>query len=204
MSILQKRKCVSADLMRSSAPSSVCAAYSGRQRTSTIDAGGSAVGITRDGGAQGSDCSDHERAYESAWNRSEGWKRRGSTVSSACQKTNYLSKIYASQKAGTTHAAGSWSGGATYIVAEGPQGLYLVDQHAAHERVLYEQFMAEREENAIASQEMLEAVSVELLPEQISLIEANRAELEFAGFQSGTIWTQHSSFASSTCAGIWR
>jgi DNA mismatch repair protein MutL len=73
--------------------------------------------------------------------------------------------------------------GATYIVAEGPQGLYLVDQHAAHERVLYEQFMAEREEHAIASQEMLEAVSVELLPEQISLIEANRAELESAGFK---------------------
>jgi DNA mismatch repair protein MutL len=73
--------------------------------------------------------------------------------------------------------------GATYVVAEGPHGLYLIDQHAAHERVLYEQFMAERSASTLASQEMLEAIAVELLPEHVTLIEANLAVLEAVGFK---------------------
>jgi DNA mismatch repair protein MutL len=50
----------------------------------------------------------------------------------------------------------------TYIIAEGPEGLYLIDQHAAHERVLYERLMAERVRMAIASQALLEPLTIEL------------------------------------------
>jgi DNA mismatch repair protein MutL len=73
--------------------------------------------------------------------------------------------------------------GATYIVAEGPHGLYLIDQHAAHERILYEQFMAERQGQAIASQELLEPITVELSPEHLALIEENADDLYAVGFQ---------------------
>ena len=52
--------------------------------------------------------------------------------------------------------------GQTYVVAEGPQGLYLVDQHAAHERVLYEKMMADREQHAVASQVLLEPLALDL------------------------------------------
>ncbi len=72
--------------------------------------------------------------------------------------------------------------GATYIVAEGPSGLYLIDQHAAHERVLYERFMAEHAAHSLATQELLEAVAVEVLPEQMTLIEENLEMLHAVGF----------------------
>ncbi len=59
--------------------------------------------------------------------------------------------------------------GATYILCEGPDGLYLIDQHAAHERVLYEQFMAERADRKPAIQALLEPLIVDLSPEQAAL-----------------------------------
>ncbi len=73
--------------------------------------------------------------------------------------------------------------GATYIVAEGPSGLYLIDQHAAHERILYEQFMAERHGQAVVSQELLEPITVDLSPEYLALIEENAEDLYAVGFQ---------------------
>jgi DNA mismatch repair protein MutL len=50
----------------------------------------------------------------------------------------------------------------TYIIAEGPEGLYLIDQHAAHERVLYERLLAERAKMAVTSQALLEPLTLEL------------------------------------------
>lgn len=54
--------------------------------------------------------------------------------------------------------------GATYLVAEGPDGLYLVDQHAAHERVLFEKLMSQRATQNIPSQSLLTPVVVTLPP----------------------------------------
>ncbi len=59
--------------------------------------------------------------------------------------------------------------GATYIVCEGPDGMYLIDQHAAHERVLYEQFLAEKAAQKLAIQPLLEPVVLDLSPQQAAV-----------------------------------
>jgi DNA mismatch repair protein MutL len=58
----------------------------------------------------------------------------------------------------------------TYIVAEGPDGMYLIDQHAAHERILYEQMVANRATGSVPVQPLLAPTVVELSPEQTAVV----------------------------------
>ncbi len=70
----------------------------------------------------------------------------------------------------------------TFLVAEGPDGLYLIDQHAAHERVLFEKFMSQREDS-IPAQVLLQPVTVELPSSSARLLADQLPVLERLGFQ---------------------
>jgi len=72
--------------------------------------------------------------------------------------------------------------GATYIVAEGPDGLYLVDQHAAHERVLFEKLMAQHEMKRIPSQSLLTPAVVTIPPQSAQLLMTQLPVLKHFGF----------------------
>jgi DNA mismatch repair protein MutL len=72
--------------------------------------------------------------------------------------------------------------GQTYLVAEGPDGLYLVDQHAAHERVLFEKLMAQHDQKQIPSQSLLTPVVVQLPPQSANLLISQLSILQHFGF----------------------
>jgi len=78
----------------------------------------------------------------------------------------------------------------TYLVAEGPDGLYLIDQHAAHERVLFESYLAIWQESGhspdgsshIPAQVLLQPVSVDLPAGSARLVEEQLPVLNRLGF----------------------
>jgi DNA mismatch repair protein MutL len=72
--------------------------------------------------------------------------------------------------------------GATYLVAEGPDGLYLIDQHAAHERVLFEKLMAQHAMKNIPSQSLLTPAVVTLPPYSTQLLITQLPVLQQFGF----------------------
>jgi DNA mismatch repair protein MutL len=71
----------------------------------------------------------------------------------------------------------------SYIVFEAPDGLVIVDQHSAHERVLYETVMAELKQGRNASQRLLLPATVELTDEELDVVEQFGETLRAVGFE---------------------
>jgi len=70
----------------------------------------------------------------------------------------------------------------SYILAEGPLGLYLIDQHAAHERILFEKILEERSQQKLEIQGLLEPVTIELSPQQEQVLNEKGELLVKFGF----------------------
>ena len=71
----------------------------------------------------------------------------------------------------------------TYLVFETAEGVVFVDQHSAHERILYEQVMADMASGAVASQQLLLPLTIELTDEELDVTERFGDELRRAGFE---------------------
>ena len=72
----------------------------------------------------------------------------------------------------------------SFLLATNEEGLWIVDQHVAHERVLFEKILRERQVEKVQRQRLLMPVLIELLPEQMVTFAAIAEELERNGFEA--------------------
>lgn len=72
---------------------------------------------------------------------------------------------------------------ATYWIVEQNNCMYLIDQHAAHERALYEDFIEKFKSSQISSQQLLQPIAVNLSDSEKVVVEENMELLESFGFE---------------------
>ena len=70
----------------------------------------------------------------------------------------------------------------TYIIAEGPDGLCLIDQHAAHERILYDRISAQCARKEVEVQGLLQPITIEFSPREEETMRASEESLAEFGF----------------------
>jgi DNA mismatch repair protein MutL len=72
----------------------------------------------------------------------------------------------------------------SYIMYQGSEGVVIVDQHSAHERVLYEAVLAQLSGNNAPAQRLLLPLTLELTDEELDAVEAHGQELRRVGFEA--------------------
>jgi len=70
-----------------------------------------------------------------------------------------------------------------YLVAESDDGIVIIDQHALHERVMYEQFRERFTNGTLESQRLLLPETIRITPEQSALLDANAELLRKLGIE---------------------
>ncbi len=89
----------------------------------------------------------------------------------------------------------------SFILAVNPQGLWIIDQHVAHERVLFEKILRQRMANSPERQQMLMPLLVELTPSQMAVFAEISDELNHNGFEVEPFGTRTIA-VKTTAAGV--
>lgn len=71
----------------------------------------------------------------------------------------------------------------SYIVAQSRDGLYLIDQHAAHERLMFEEFLTKSRNASLSSQPLLFPITVDLAPDEAAMLAEEQETLKRLGFE---------------------
>jgi DNA mismatch repair protein MutL len=71
----------------------------------------------------------------------------------------------------------------TWMMAEREDGVLLIDQHSAHERILYERFLKTLDSGAAPAQRLLLPLTLHLSPQEAEVVEVHRVALERLGFE---------------------
>lgn len=72
----------------------------------------------------------------------------------------------------------------SYIICDGPEGLYVVDQHAAHERIFFERLYAAAEAAEAPVQPLLFPIALDLTPAQMALWQENETIFRESGLEA--------------------
>jgi len=81
----------------------------------------------------------------------------------------------------------------SYILAEGEEGLFIIDQHAAHERILFEQFLSQSKRGSLPSQRLLFPVTIDLSPAEMETLSGSIQMF-------GQLGIEVEEFGPTTCA----
>jgi DNA mismatch repair protein MutL len=119
-------------------------------------------------------------------------------MSNGCSPVNGKQESYGESAVATAEVEAEQAGGTlnhlaslkplgqlrdSFILAVGPDGLWIIDQHVAHERVLFEKILRERTVENVQRQRLLMPLLVELKPWQMVVFAQIAGELERNGFE---------------------
>ncbi len=103
-------------------------------------------------------------------------------IANTVQQEKLLGQTYEQQARHLPHLRVVGQLSQSYIVTEGEDGMYLIDQHAAHERILLERMVAAMKARTPISQLLLTPMNLALAPSELEAIEEYQQQLTQIGF----------------------